>query len=227
MRRAERYHFTAKSNNAKTGPIPVTTSTAETCPDACPLKGAGCYAEHGPLAWFWRRLTRDRQGLTLRQLCARIKALPEGTLWRHNQAGDLPGEGDRLDASRLALLVKANKGRRGFTYTHKPMTPAAARSTRAANKAGFTVNLSADTLAQADRLAGLRVAPVVVVLPEGQIENTWTPEGRKVVVCPAPTHGVTCERCKLCAWADRKVIIGFPAHGARRRKVSRIAEGGQ
>ena len=44
-----RVAFTLKSKNNKTGNIPVTISASKTCPDACPLKGAGCYADIGPL----------------------------------------------------------------------------------------------------------------------------------------------------------------------------------
>ncbi len=47
-------HLTSKSSNAKTGPIPVSTSTAAWCPDSCPLKGAGCYGNGGPLAIQWK-----------------------------------------------------------------------------------------------------------------------------------------------------------------------------
>jgi hypothetical protein len=35
-------HLTAKSRNVKTGAIPVSTTTAESGPDACPLKSRGC-----------------------------------------------------------------------------------------------------------------------------------------------------------------------------------------
>jgi hypothetical protein len=53
------YHFTRKSQNRKTGPIPTTVTSADTCPDACPLKAKGCYAKGGPLAMHWRALLRN------------------------------------------------------------------------------------------------------------------------------------------------------------------------
>ena len=34
---------------------------------------------------------------------------------------------------------------------------------------------------------------------------------------------VTCKTCGLCAIANRKAIIGFPAHGPSKRKASAIA----
>lgn len=86
------------------------------------------------------------------------------TLWRHNQAGDLPGENDTIDLVALAQLAEANVGKRGFTYTHKPMTADNAAAVKQANARGFTINLSADNLSEADDLAEMQVGPVVVVL---------------------------------------------------------------
>jgi hypothetical protein len=215
--------FTRVSRNAKTGPIPVTTSSEETCPPACPLKGAGCYAEGGPLAMFWRKVTERKAGMAWADAMRQIAKLPKGTLWRHNQAGDLPGLGNDIDPLAFGELVKANRGRRGFTYTHKPASLANMTMVRIALREGFTVNLSADNLAMADELASTG-APVVVVLPSDQTTAVKTPAGRHVAICPATiSDDVTCASCGLCAEAGRKSIIGFPAHGNRKAKASAIA----
>ena len=222
-----RYHFTLKSRNVKTGPIPTTVTSADTCPDACPLKAKGCYAKGGPLAMHWRAVTEGKRGGTLQALTADIAALPEGTLWRHNVAGDLPGQGDAIDDSAMHQLIGSNGRRKGFTYTHKP--PRVANNAHLiahANKMGFTVNLSANTLAHADQLAALDIGPVVVVQDaiEGTRADTVTPEGRKVATCPATYRDdVTCATCGLCASTTRKVIVGFPAHGAAKRAAAAIA----
>lgn len=218
--------FTRISRNAKTGPIPVTTSSAETCPDACPLKRNGCYADAGPLALFWRKVTERKAGLAFTEALAQISQLPKGTLWRHNQSGDLGGVSDQIDREALAQLVAANRGKRGFTYTHKPMTADNAAAVAAANAAGFTINLSGNDLSHADSLADLEIAPVVVVLPADQTRATVTPKGRKVAICPATiSETIDCARCGLCAQRDRKAIIGFPAHGASKRKAEAVALG--
>ena len=96
---------------------------------------------------------------------------------------------------------------------------------RAANSLGFTVNLSADDLRQADRLAELRIGPVAVVLPKDHGPRaSRTPAGRKVVVCPAQvTKGMTCAACELCALSSRKAIVGFLAHGQGAQFVSERA----
>ena len=222
-----RVALTLKSSNAKTGPIPVSTSSAETCPSVCPLAKGGCYAKGGPLAIHWRKVTEERAGMAWAEFCEAIEALPEGTLWRHNQAGDLPGEGNSIDSKLLTDLAISNMGRNGFTYTHKPpMHEDNASAIAFANRNGFTINLSANSLAHADELAALQLGPVVTLLPAEQLTNTKTPAGRTVIVCPAVTReGVSCATCGLCARADRPSIIGFPAHGSAKRKASHIAEG--
>ena len=215
--------FTRVSRNEKTGPIPVTTSSEETCPTACPLKNAGCYAEGGALAMFWRKVTEKKAGMAWAEAMRQIAKLPKGTLWRHNQAGDLPGIGNDIDPLAFGELVKANRGRRGFTYTHKPASLANLTMVRIALREGFTVNLSADNLAMADELASTG-APVVVVLPSDQVTALKTPQGRHVAICPATiSDEVTCASCGLCAEAGRKSIIGFPAHGNRKKAASAIA----
>jgi hypothetical protein len=154
----------------------------------------------------------------------KIAALPEGQLWRHNQAGDLPGNGLEIDGAALGDLVKANQGRRGFTYTHyNPRQGRNAAYIKGCNDFGFTVNLSANTPEHADELAALNLGPVVTVLPIEQKENTLTPGGRKIVVCPATIRDdVSCATCKLCAISNRAAIIGFPAHGTQAKKAARV-----
>lgn len=45
-----RVFYVEASENAKTGRIPVSYVEESTCPQVCPLKKAGCYAEMG-LDW--------------------------------------------------------------------------------------------------------------------------------------------------------------------------------
>ena len=213
-------HLTRVSSNAKTGPIPVSTTERKSCPVRCPHMNAGCYADSGPLALHWNKI--PYRGMPWEDFCEAIAALPAGTLWRHNQAGDLPGDGaDRIDGPALMDLVEANLGRRGFTYTHyDPTKGDNAYWIAAANAMGFTINLSADTLKQADAYADLGIGPVVTVLPSSTDRHGVTPEGRTVAVCPATqTEGVSCATCQVCA-KQRQAIIGFPAHGSRKKVIN-------
>lgn len=226
-----RVHLSPKSGNVKTGPIPVSTTSSATCPTACPFRSdaaGGCYAASGPLALHWRAVTAGERGTDWRSFVGSIAALPEGALWRHNQAGDLPGDGITIDRDALDALVEANVGRRGFTYTHYLPTGSNGGAVADANARGFTVNLSANDIAHADALADLGIAPVVAVLPsdvDGRATRTVrTPAGRTVVVCPATYRDdVSCATCALCARADRTTIVGFPAHGTGKARASRVA----
>jgi hypothetical protein len=235
-------YLTLKSRNSKVGPIPVSTISNETCPDACPLKTGGCYAMGGPLGIIWGALSRHTPGmvwngpggerlqsLTWNRYCYEIEQLPIGQEWRHGQAGDLPGVGDHIDARALGKLVKANRGKRGWTYTHKPVGHGQTMNRAAiahANANGFTINLSANSLGEVDELVALDIAPVVVVLPaevHGK-QDIHTAGGTRVVVCPATYRDdIQCKDCMLCQVRDRKCVVGFPAHGASKRKASAVA----
>ena len=108
------FHLTRKSSNRKTGPIPVGTSCASTCPDSCPLRKV-CYAKRGPLALHWAKVSNGDRGTSFEGFLEQIRALPEDQLWRHNEAGDLPGQGDSIDPEKLSALAEANRRRRGYT----------------------------------------------------------------------------------------------------------------
>jgi len=213
--------FVLRSGNKKTGRIPVSLTDMESCPTSCPMRDHGCYAEFGKLRMHWENVARN--GMPWRAFCAAVGELPAETLWRHNEAGDLPGRGDELDLHALRQLVRANAraGARGFTYTHKPLRdPDERRAIAEANAAGFTINLSADNLAHADELADLRIGPVAVVVPSNAPMHASTPAGRAVVRCLAETHDVTCSTCELCWKADRRSVIAFSAHGQAKAIVS-------
>lgn len=222
-------HLTLASGNKKTGPMPVSTSAENTCPPSCPLSTKGCYAKAGPLLMHWQRLNRGETGITWTEFCKKIAAFPRHTLWRHNQAGDLPGHRQDIDATEMNQLVNANHGKRGFTYTHKHTRDNGELHTeniaqiREANQKGFTVNLSANSLAHADKLADLNAGPVVTLLPKNCTINVLTPAGRKVVVCPATyRENVSCWSCGLCQ-KQRGAIVGFPVHGTAAKTANTIA----
>lgn len=211
------------SQNRKTGPMPVSMTDMKSYPTTCTFRNAGCYAEYGQLIMWWKRVVE--LGSMWRDFCADVAALPQGQLWRHNEAGDLPGLENVVDIRALAQLVRANRDRRGFTFTHKPLKRKAERDAVAkANAAGFTINLSADNLAEADRLVDLSIAPVVTVVPSDAPRGLRTPAGRKIVLCPAETHGMTCLDCELCAHATRKSIVAFRAHGQAKAIVSDLVQ---
>jgi hypothetical protein len=223
-----RVGFVLRSGNRKLGGLPASTTDRASCPSTCSFRNRGCYAEFHNARVHWDNV--GRRGMTWRAFCREVAGLPKGTLWRHNEAGDLPGLGDDLDVEALGELVEANRGRRGFTFTHKH-GPDRYEVLEWANLEGFTINLSADSLEEADELfqsdSDLSIAgPVAVVLPHDSPDTgNFTPAGRRVVVCPAQTHGMTCAECQLCAKPFRRSIVGFRAHGQYKNLVTEIVRG--
>lgn len=211
-------HLTLKSANVKTGPIPVSTTERASCPPDCAMR-AECYAASGPLALHWAAVSAGQRGTDWPTFTAAIAQLPDGQIWRHNQAGDLPTQNGTVDPVKLGQLVAANAGKRGFTYSHH-RDAASIAWIRHANAWGFTVNLSANDLNDADYLADHQAGPVVVVLPSTATVNLKTPGGRAVVICPATQRDdVSCASCQLCQ-RQRAAIVGFPAHGSRHRVIN-------
>lgn len=217
-------HLTAKSGNRKVGPIPVSTTEKESCPTECPLKDTDCYARFGPLGMHWNKVGENR-GDNWAGFCERMKKFAAGTLFRHNQAGDLPqNKKGLIHFTKLRQLVKAVSHLRGWTYTHYDPTKKENKKAIAyANDNGFTVNLSADNLTEADEYAKLGIAPVTVLLPEDAPHmGNKTPNGLPIVVCPAQTNeNMNCAQCKLCQVSHRKSIVGFLAHGTASKRLSR------
>jgi hypothetical protein len=218
-------HLTKKSRNTKTGSMPVTTSDRTTCPASCPFKKNGCYAENFHLRLFWDKVTKGIAGGTWTEFIEQVKAIKPNELWRHNQAGDLPHNNERIDMRKMRQLMKASDGKRGFTYSHHDMTIKHNREAiRKINASDFTVNLSANNARHADDLADLDIGPVVVVLPQDQKENSKTPANRTIVVCPQVTReNLSCKDCGLCYVKKSRAIVGFPAHGASKKKANQIA----
>lgn len=247
-----RFHLTRVSSNSKTGPIPTVMISRNSCPPSCPLYDGGCYARGGNVRIHWDRV--DTKGMPFSDFLQKIRELPEGQVWRYAVAGDLPGHGENVSGQMLGMLVKANTGKRGFTYTHKnPNDPENAKAIASANKKGFTINLSSNNLEQADEYLRLGIGPVVTLIPDdfgteqvttervtakgtakktvGVWKQTRTPGGARVVQCPAEYSAVSCATCggpqgPLCGRARRQFVVGFTTHGSSKRKASEVARKG-
>lgn len=212
------------SSNRKVGPIPVSTTEEGSCPNECPLKGTDCYARFGPLGMHWRKIGEGR-GDNWSAFCTRVRKFRKGQLWRHNQAGDLPqDENGKIDRDKVSELGQAAAHTNGWTYTHyNPLDSHNREAIKSLNESGgMTVNLSADTMAEADQYVQLGIAPVVVILPQdAPTRGNVTPHGFPIVVCPAQTQEtMTCDQCRLCQVRDRKSIVGFLAHGTAKKRLS-------
>lgn len=216
----------ADSGNLKTGHMPVSTSDMSTCPERCAFLSI-CYASFGHTIFHWKKV--PERGTDWASFAKRIAALPKGQLWRHNEAGDLPSSHGRINAAKLKALVKANKGRRGFTYTHHELTPANIAIIKHANANGFTINVSCETVGQVDYVRSLGL-PAVLATPKGEPVPSMTPNGNSLRICPAVTTAearkagrdvrqIQCVSCGICYNHDRISSIVFPAHGPGAKRV--------
>lgn len=222
------FHLTPMSSNSKMGfGVAVSTNDKKTCPDSCPLKANGCYANGGPLLRHWNEVSKGNRGKDWNGFISDVESLPVGWKFRYSQAGDLPGENELIDFEKLSQLSNAVKKRKlvAWTYTHKPLNESNLIAIKKANQNGFTINASADNLKEADSFKNQGI-PVVVVLPKDSPDTVHTPDGNKVVVCPAQRNEKSnCSNCLLCQKSNRSVIVGFKAHGNGRNKVTAVANG--
>jgi hypothetical protein len=217
--------FTEASSNIKTGPIPTSTSDRATCWTGCPFYDKGCYAKSGPQNIHWNKVSAGERGYEWQAFLSLIRKLQRGQLWRHNVSGDLPVVSDGvIDGDKVAQLVDANRGRKGYTYTHHPLTDSNLGAIMYANAAGFTVNVSTESVEVADSIMTKHGIPAVAVVNSNKTDRFYrTESGRKVITCPATIHdNVTCKTCGLCQQADRQFVIAFPAHGNAKKTVNAI-----
>ena len=146
----------------------------------------------------------------------------------------------RLDL--LKSLVDANKssGASGYTYTHNVLNTHNVEAIKYATNNGFTINASTESLKDVDAAMNKGLNAVTVIPSDDgslvpfcsledhkvyyrQVKQIKTPEGRRVVVCPAQKCVPTkCENCKLCS-KDRgsNYVIAFVAHGNGKKAVNK------
>jgi hypothetical protein len=219
-----KFHLTQESSNRKTGEIPVSSSPRQTCPASCPFAGGnGCYGDNHGLNFHWDKVSDGSRGVNAGEFFRLIAALLPGTLWRHNQVGDLPATAaGKISRRFLKGLIAANKGKRGYTYSHHDLSLGENLSLlRMANRQGFTVNASTETESAADSAIASGL-PAVLTVASTEQRITWpTAGGNRVVTCPAQrVNDLTCKACELCFKRPRKLVIAFVAHGSGKNKVN-------
>ena len=231
-------HITKKSSNRKIGNIPCSITEESSCSPTCPFINSGCYAKTGPVSWHWKKISNGTQSnLTdWSGLCSFLKDQKPGQLMRINVAGDLIHKNGVINQDALKQLVKSNRNKRAWTYTHHKLNRDNYKAVKHANKNGFTINISTESLPAVDKIIDLKLPAVTVISDKnnylkpykGSDNRTYykvtkqlrTPKGRKVVVCLAQLQeNVTCETCQLCT-KQRDFPVAFVAHGNQVKKVN-------
>lgn len=178
---------------------------------------------NGPLNIHWNKITNGERGVNLADFCDIVSALPSDQMWRHNQAGDLAGDGDTIDREALLELARANAGRPVICYTHKPLNKPNIEAIREARELGFNIVISTQSPEQAHYYGfpAATVLPSSMAKDENETEAAYRARvGRETIVCPATYRDdVSCASCGLCARLHPGTTIGFPVHGAGKKKA--------
>lgn len=181
------------------------------------------------MKFHWDKLDSGERGVSAAEFFRLIAALPPAQLWRHNQVGDLVATAaGKISRRFIRGLIGANRGRRGYTYTHHDLALGENLALiRQANRQGFTINVSTESELAADCAvaAGL---PAVIAVPSTETRTAWnTPAGHRVVVCPAQREGSTmdCATCQLCYSRPAGLIVAFLAHGTSKVKANAAIAG--
>ena len=159
------------------------------------------------------------------EFVSKVRRIAPGAIWRHNVSGDLPQDGEgNIDQQKVRQLVVANRGRKGYTYTHHLLNDHNLEIIKEANSKGFTISASCESVDSADAVMTEHGIPAVAVVPSTESRRFFTTtNGRKVVVCPAKIHdNVNCATCGICSNPDRAFIVAFPAHGTAKKKTDAI-----
>lgn len=202
-------------------------TSRESCPTTCALAANGCYADNFHVQIWWNRLTAREYGFPFAEFLRKLRALPADVLFRHNAAGDLAHSGGSIDKAALTAITAATRHlRAAWTYTHHLRTAENREAIKTANAAGFTINCSTESRAEAARLHKDGLPSVCVVTED--TPRVFEYDDVRFVQCPAtlPGSAVQCATCggnnaaPLCAQAQRNCVVTFPVHGARKARAA-------
>jgi len=202
-------HLVPKTNNAKTGKVAATYITGDTCPDRCPFLSI-CYANQGTMGNSPFKIA-DKYGNSNLELTADgIRSLPTGSLVRHAVSGEPTEE----YVQAMGAAHEDRPDTLGWTYLHSWPDRSPAEF-----PANLVPNASCETTEELQKATANGWDTVLVASGEDDPIIGTKVAGKRVIVCPNQTRGVTCAECKLCMKRDRAVTIAFIPHGAS-RKVS-------
>lgn len=212
------YHLSYPTGNKKLGPIPAITAGRDTCPASCPLMGNGCYAENFPMLGHWDKVSNGERGVTLSSLVDKIRELPTSLPLRYGVAGDIPPS--ELHWAEICSAVGSRK-LKAWCYTHRPYEK---RIHETAVLNGMTVNYSCHS--ESEAIEHVKAGRPAAIVLESNVK--WRAKavrdddgklfGAMIMVCPQHyDKKVTCGSCMLCHSRPKDMIIGFPAHGSRKK----------
>lgn len=203
--------------------VSTTYVAQDSCPESCPLRGHGCYAETGWAGFqtyrinqvqLKRRLTlvelAEAEAMGIRRLTGtrRLRAHVVGDC-RTPETANIVGEAMRAHESK--------HGQRAWTYTH------AWRDIPLKDWRFARVLASCSTIQEVEQ-AHSRYYATALIIPPTTSRKAYQVRDFTVVPCPAQFHDkrtgarqTTCERCNICSdtyrnWSANRVV-GFQPDG--------------
>jgi len=207
------------SENKKIGNVAATyLPIKQTCPNTCPLKDKGCYAQGGNVNFQVKRLEKMNEGLysydIVRKEAREISAFgpkANGKALRLHVSGDV-----RSPKAAYLLGVAAKKwDGKVYSYTHSWRN-----IPRSVWGESISILASCESIEDAKQALERGYAPSIVV-DTHKTDKAYFQDGIKVIPCPSQTRDVTCEQCKLCmkdnVLKEQNAAIAFAVHGSRKK----------
>jgi hypothetical protein len=209
-----------KSGNRKIGNISSTTVTLKTCPNSCPFKDNGCYAQSSFVGMHVSKLNKTTSTpleLANEEAIA-INSLSGKRDLRLHVAGDCTTNKIAGIVSGAAEKYKTKHNKKVYTYTH------AWRNVDRSSWNSVSVLASTETTHDA-KIAISKGYGASIVVSSHKDTKAYMEDGLKLLPCPQQIKdSVTCETCKLCMndtyLRDNKVVIAFASHGTGAKKVN-------
>lgn len=204
-------------------------SINKTCPNSCPLKGKGCYAQTSFTGIITARLNKQAKGRTILQLArAEAKVIDNsykgGKVPNRDMRLHVAGDSRTITGSRIINAAvgrwKKRGGRSCWSYTH------AWKHVPRSEWSNVSMLASITTTAEVEEARKQGYAPSIVV-GEHPSDKAYTLPGSETtwIPCPNQTRGVGCSDCRLCFKADwlyeTNRGISFSAHGVFKGVIKR------
>lgn len=222
-----KYSFVANSHNKKTGAMPVTSTSMDSCPLSCALY-ADCYGKSGHTRIHWNKL--EKIGIDYNQLMNLINALKKKTAIRFNVVGDLAYANGIIDATKLLKLSNVVKNRMldMILYTHHSIDNVLnVQALKLAFDKGLYVNISCENVEKAKKALSYGLNAVLVV-PIDTLEKHKKIDDIHLVHCPAEYKPhIQCVNCMLCGKnrVQNRIVVAFTAHGTTKKRLSEKLNG--
>jgi hypothetical protein len=215
------YQFVANSHNKKTGSMPVTSTSSNSCPLTCGLY-KDCYGKSSYTRIQWDKL--DKKGIDFNQLINLINSLRKNSPIRFNVVGDLTNNDGIVDATKLIKLANTVKNRDldMILYTHLELSYLNVKSFQLAFSKGLNINISCEAIDKAKKALNYGLN-TVIVLPIGSINKVLKIDDLIVVRCPNEYNAkIQCVKCMLCSKdrVEKRVVVAFTAHSTSKKRLS-------